>query len=190
MARFTRTNQTGGMEEALLDLRRVTKVTKGGKNMRFRAALIVGDKNGRIGFGIAKASEVPKAVEKAKLKATKNMIKVPIVDGTIPFAVNIKFKSAKIFLKPASSGTGLIVGRLIRPLVELSGVTNILSKVQGSRDKVVNAQAMMKAFAELNMLYLNYQNRNKLINKSKSKAVETKINSKIKNKKSADKVKK
>jgi small subunit ribosomal protein S5 len=161
MERYTRPRQPGDIEENLLDLRRVTKVTKGGKNMRFRAAIVVGDKNGRIGFGMAKAAEVPQAVEKAKLKATKNMINVPIIDGTIPFAIDIKFKSAKIFLKPATSGTGLIVGRLIRPLVELSGITNILSKVKGSRDKVVNAQAMMEAFKKLAMYYDGYQLKNK-----------------------------
>jgi small subunit ribosomal protein S5 len=159
-SRFAR-REEGGIEEALLDLRRVTKVTKGGKNMRFRAAIVVGDKNGRIGFGLAKASEVPQAVNKAKLKATKSMIDLPIVEGTIPFSVEIKYKSAKIFLKPASMGTGLIVGRLIRPLVELSGLTNILSKVKGSRDKVVNAQAMMAAFSELARLYKHYQTKNK-----------------------------
>lgn len=180
MTKFIRSNQAGGAtEEALIDLRRVTKVTKGGKNMRFRAAIVVGDKNGRIGFGIAKASEVPKAVEKAKLKATKSMITLPIVDGTIPFMVNVKFKSAHIFLKPASSGTGLIVGRLIRPLVELSGISNILSKVKGSRDKVVNAQAMMVAFRELRLLYDHYQAKNKIKeNPSSSKAMKDKTEKK------------
>lgn len=171
--RFMKRNE-GGMEEALLDLRRVTKVTKGGKNLRFRAAIVMGDKNGRIGFGMAKAAEVPKAVDKAKVQAQKNMIDLPIINGTIPFSINIKFKSAKVFLKPASSGTGLIVGRLIRPLVELSGITNILSKVKGSRDKVVNAQAMMAAFRELIMLNEHFNNRDikekkKIIKKAKTK---------------------
>jgi small subunit ribosomal protein S5 len=180
--RFIR-KQEGGLEEALLDLRRVTKVTKGGKNMRFRAAIVMGDKNGRIGFGMAKAAEVPKAVEKAKIKAQKNMITFPIIDGTIPFAIDIKFKSAKIFLKPASAGTGLIVGRLIRPLVELSGITNILSKVEGCRDKVVNAQAMMAAFSELTMLYNHFEQHKKKSNKTAVKPKQEKSKNKIKSNK-------
>jgi len=159
--------QKNGLEEALLDLRRVTKVTKGGKNLRFRAAVAVGDKNGRVGFAIAKASEVPKAVEKAKLKASKNMVSLPLIEGTIPFSIDIKFKSARIFIKPASSGTGLIVGRLIRPLIELSGIENILSKVKGSRDKVVNAQALMEAFKQLSLIYNHFNLKNKKSDRSK-----------------------
>ena len=165
--------QKSELEEALLDLRRVTKVTKGGKNLRFRAAVAVGNKNGRVGFALAKAAEVPKAVEKAKLKASKEMIDLPLVGGTIPFSVEVKFKSARIFNKPASSGTGLIVGRLIRPLVELSGIENILSNIKGSRDKVVNAQALMEAFKELKLLYdhFNLKDRKKMENK-KNKIVQ------------------
>lgn len=152
-------------EEEVLEIRRVTKVTEGGKNLRFRAALVLGDRKGRIGFGVAKALEVPKALEKARLQAKKNMIKVPLVEGTIPFEIEVHFKQTKVFLKPASPGTGLIVGRLIRPLLELAGVKNVLSKVKGSKDKIANAWAVMQA-------YKNIAEYHRKMKKMKSKSKE------------------
>ncbi len=140
-------------EEEVLEIRRVTKVTEGGKNLRFRAAVVIGDRKGRVGFGVAKALEVPKALEKARLQAKKNLIKVPIVEGTIPFEIEVDFKQTRVLLKPASPGTGLIVGRLIRPLLELAGVKNVLSKVKGSKDKIANAWAVMEAYKKMAQYY-------------------------------------
>ena len=148
-------------EEEVLEIRRVTKVTEGGKNLRFRAAVVLGDRAGHIGFGVAKALEVPKALEKARLQAKKNMIEIPLVEGTIPFEIEVDYKQTRVFLKPASPGTGLIVGRLIRPLLELAGVKNILSKVKGSRDKIANALAVMEAFKQIALYYKKMQKRNK-----------------------------
>ncbi|MCD6195125.1 30S ribosomal protein S5 [bacterium] len=143
----TRRNQE--FDEEVLEIRRVTKVTEGGKNLRFRAALVLGDRKGQIGFGVAKALEVPKALEKARLQAKKNMIKLPLVEDTIPFEVEVDYKQTRVFLKPASPGTGLIVGRLIRPLLELAGVRNVLSKVKGSKNKIANAWAVMEAYKKI-----------------------------------------
>jgi len=140
-------------EEEVLEVRRVFKVTKGGRTLRFRVALVIGDRQGQVGFSVAKANEVPQAVEKARNKAKKQLVSVPIVGDTIPFDIDIKFKRAQVFLKPASEGTGLIVGRSIRPLIELAGIKNILSKIKGSRDKVANAYAVIKAFKKLNDYY-------------------------------------
>jgi len=140
-------------EEEVLEVRRVTKVTEGGKKLHFRVGVALGNKRGKIGLGIAKALEVPQALDKARAKAMKNLIEVPIVEETIPFEIKTKFKTVEIFLKPASKGTGLIAGRLIRPLIELAGIKNILSKVRGSNDKLVNAYATLKAFGLLSKYY-------------------------------------
>ncbi|MCD6421917.1 30S ribosomal protein S5 [bacterium] len=156
-------------EEAVLEIRRVTKVTEGGKKLKFRAAVVVGDRKGRVGFGVSKASEVPQAVEKARQRAIKQMIEIPLVEDTIPFEIEVKFKSARVFLKPAAPGTGLRVGRLIRPLIELAGIRNILSKVKGSSDKIANAYAVMKAFEELNLWYKHLQERLKSKKTQKTK---------------------
>jgi len=148
-------------EEQVLEIRRVTKVTEGGKNLRFRAALVVGNHAGKVGFGLAKGLEVPQALAKAKRQAMKNLIEVPIIEETIPFEIKIRFKKAELFLKPASGGTGLIAGRPIRPLIELAGIRNILSKIRGSNDKIVNSQAVILAFKKLAQ-YWKKMDRNKI----------------------------
>lgn len=146
-------------EEEVLEVRRVTKVTEGGKKLHFRVGIVLGNKAGKIGLGVAKALEVPQALEKAKSKALKNLIEVPVAEETIPFEIKTKFKTVEIFLKPASKGTGLIAGRLIRPLIELAGIKNVLSKVRGSNDKLVNAYATIKAFKLLSQYYKKIKNR-------------------------------
>lgn len=132
-------------EEVLLQVSRVTKVTSGGRQLRFRAAVVIGDRAGRVGFGLGKAQEVSIAVEKAVNSAKKTLIKVPLVNGTVTKQVEIKFKSVKLMIHPAADGTGIIAGGSTRRILELAGCQNILSKRHGWRNVITTAYATMKA---------------------------------------------
>ncbi len=136
-------------EETTISIDRVTRVVAGGRRMRFRAVVVVGNKKGKVGIGTGKASEVRSAVEKATSVAKRNMIRIPLVNGTIPHAVDTKYKAARIRILPASEGTGVIAGSALRVVLEHAGVKNVLSKRYGSSNKLVNAQAMMKALKSL-----------------------------------------
>lgn len=137
-------------EQKILDLARVTRVTKGGKRMRFRTCLVIGDRKGRVGVGIAKGADVAISVEKAFRQAKKNMITVPIVNETIPHETRYKFGAAQILIKPAPEGTGLKSGGAVRVLLELAGVPNAVSKILGGNNKINNARATMFALKQLN----------------------------------------
>lgn len=139
-------------EQKILDLARVTRVTAGGKRMSFRCALVIGDKKGRVGFGISKGADVQIAVEKAYRQAKKNIVTVPLVDETIPYPVNVKFGAAVVMLKPAPKGTGLKSGGAVRVILEHAGVPNAVSKIMNSSNKVNLAQATMKAIKKLHQL--------------------------------------
>lgn len=132
-------------EEVLLEVGRVTKVTSGGRQLRFRAAVVIGDRKGRVGFGLGKAQEVTVAVEKAVNSAKRHMIKVPLENGTVPYQVGTKFKSVKIMIHPAAEGTGIIAGGSARRILELAGCQNILSKRHGGRNVITTAYATMEA---------------------------------------------
>jgi small subunit ribosomal protein S5 len=132
-------------EEVLLEVGRVTKVTSGGRQLRFRAAVVIGDRKGRVGFGLGKAGEVSVAVEKAVNSAKRHMIKVPLENGTVPYQVSTKFKSVKIMIHPAAEGTGIIAGGSARRILELAGCQNILSKRHGGRNVITTAYATMEA---------------------------------------------
>ena len=136
-------------EQKILELARVTRVTKGGKRMRFRASLVIGDRRGRVGFGVAKGADVAMAVEKAFRQAKKNMITVPLVKETIPHEVLRKFAAASVLLKPAPQGTGLKCGGPTRVVLELAGVPNAVSKLMGSNNKINNAKATFMALRAL-----------------------------------------
>jgi len=136
-------------EQKILDLARVTRVTKGGKRMRFRTCLIIGDKKGRVGIGVAKGADVASSIDKAFRQAKKNLVTVPLVDMTIPHAVNVKFGAAKVLLKPAPEGTGLKSGGAIRVVLELAGVPNAVSKILGSSNKINIAKATFAGLKEL-----------------------------------------
>ncbi|PIX62606.1 30S ribosomal protein S5 [Candidatus Uhrbacteria bacterium CG_4_9_14_0_2_um_filter_41_50] len=136
-------------EQKILELARVTRVTKGGKRMRFRACLIIGDRKGRAGMGVAKGADVAMAVEKAFRQAKKNMISIPVIDGTIPHEVRQKYGAAQIILKPAPEGTGLKSGGAIRMVLELGGVPNAVSKILGTNNKINNATATFAALKSL-----------------------------------------
>ena len=135
--------------EATLSVDRVTRVVKGGRRMRFRAIVVVGNKKGKVGMGTGKANEVIIAVKKAATAARRAMIKVPLKNGTLPHSVELKFKAARIRLMPALPGTGLIAGGALRVILEQVGVKDVLSKRYGSRNKLANAQATLMALGKL-----------------------------------------
>lgn len=138
-------------EQKILELARVTRVTKGGKRMRFRACLIIGDRKGRVGMGVAKGADVAMSVEKAFRKAKKNLVTIPLLHETIPHIVDRKFSAAYVLLKPAPKGTGLKCGGAVRVILELGGVPNAVSKVMGSKNKINNAKAVIEALRALKM---------------------------------------
>ncbi|MCA9370841.1 MAG: 30S ribosomal protein S5 [Candidatus Peregrinibacteria bacterium] len=144
-----RQKEPSEFEETTLSVDRVTRVVAGGRRMRFRAVVVVGDKKGRVGLGTGKANEVQIAVQKAAKVAKRNMVKVPLRDGTIPHEIDHKFKAARIRLIPASEGTGIIAGGALRVVLEHAGVQNVLSKRYGTNNKLVNAQAVMEALQRL-----------------------------------------
>lgn len=135
--------------EEVLSIDRVTRVMSGGRRLSFRATVIVGNKNGKVAIGIGKSNEVMGAIQKAVSRAKKSMLTVPVVKKTIPHPITYKYKSARIMLMPAGSGTGIIAGGAVRKIAELAGITNLLSKIHGTNNKITNAKAMMKALEVL-----------------------------------------
>ncbi len=137
-------------ESKLLDLTRVARMTAGGRRLRFRAAVVIGDEKGKVGFGVAKGLDVARAIEKATRLANKNLIEVPIVNETISHQVEAKFGAAKILLKPQRKGRGLVAGGTVRIICTLAGIKNISSKIIGKTgNKINNAKATIKALKEL-----------------------------------------
>jgi len=137
-------------EEEVLQIDRVTRVVKGGRRLRFRATVAIGDRRGRVGVGIGKASEVITGIKKAVTKAKKDLIKVPITKGdTIPHEIDIKYKAAHLVIMPASQGTGVIAGGALRKILHLAGVKNVLSKNLGARNALITAQASIEALKSL-----------------------------------------
>ncbi len=138
------------IESKLLDLARVTKVTGGGKNLKFRAVIVAGDKKGKVGIGVAKGLDVSQAVEKATKLARKNMKDIPIVDGTISYEVEAKLGPSVILLKPQKKGRGLVAGGTVRVVCSLAGIQDISSKILSrTTNKLNNAKATMKALEKL-----------------------------------------
>lgn len=134
----------------LLDLTRVERMTGGGRRLRFRAVVIVGDRKGRVGLGVAKGLDVAQSIEKATRLAKKNVIEVPIIEGTIPFEVEAKYGAARILIRPQRKGRGLVAGGTVRVICDLSGIEDISSKVLSkSRNKINNAKATLLAFQKL-----------------------------------------
>ncbi len=137
-------------ESKLLDLARVTRVAAGGKRFRFRATIIVGDKMGKVGVGVAKGLDVSRAVEKATRLAKKHLITVPITNDTIPHEVYAKFGAAEVLLKPQLRGRGLVAGGTVRIVCSLAGIKNISSKILGrTGNKLNNALATLEALKQL-----------------------------------------
>ncbi|MBD3251780.1 30S ribosomal protein S5 [Candidatus Uhrbacteria bacterium] len=136
-------------EEKTLEISRVTRVTAGGKRMRFRALGIVGNRKGRVGFGLGKGLDVAGATSKAFAQARKSLITIPMKNETIPHEIVMKFGSAKVLLKPAPKGTGVKAGGAVRQVLEIAGIPNIVAKIMGSPNKVNNVKATIKALSEL-----------------------------------------
>ncbi len=136
-------------ENRLLDLARVTRVVKGGRRFSFRATVVIGDRKGRVGVGVAKGTDVSSAMQKAMNDAKKHMITVPITNGTIPHDVIIKHGSARIMLKPAPAGRGVIAGGAVRTIVDLAGVRDIVTKSLGTSNKLNVARATCAALEQL-----------------------------------------
>lgn len=139
-----------GLEERVIQVRRVTKVVKGGKQMRFRAIVVVGDKQGRVGVGVGKAKEVVSAVQKSAINARRNLIRVPMTKYlTFPHRADGDYGASKVMLRPASPGTGVIAGGSVRIVLEMAGVENALGKQLGSDNALNNARATIAAVQKM-----------------------------------------
>lgn len=150
---------TQEFEQTILQITRVSRTVAGGRRIRFRALVIVGDKNGRVGIGVGKGTEVAGAVQKAYKQGKKKLIKVNITDtGTISHEVTSSYGSAKIIMKPAAEGTSIIAGSTIRAISEAVGIKNLVAKIIGSANKINNAHATINA---LKQLQNNYIQKNK-----------------------------
>lgn len=132
-------------EQKLVDLARVTRVTKGGKQLNFRACVVVGDQKNSVGYGIAKGSDVSIAINKAVSQAKKRMIQVKIKDGSVPYEVKEKFKAALVLIRPGKKGRGVIAGGVVRAVLELAGYKDAVAKILGTKNKVNNVKATYNA---------------------------------------------
>lgn len=137
-------------DQKLLDIARVVRVIAGGRRFRFRATVVIGDKKGKVGVGVAKGADVSLAVEKATSDAKKHLIKVKIIGGTIPHQVEAKFGAAKVLLKPGVKGRGIVAGGAVRVVCDLAGIENLSGKILGkTKNKLNNARATIKALEGL-----------------------------------------
>ena len=136
-------------EKRVLEVDRISRTVKGGKRIRFRALVIIGNHNGKVGIGIGKATEVVNAVDKASRIARKNLINVPIVNGTISHKIEVRLGSAHIILKPGKPGTSIVAGGTIRTICSLAGIKDVMGKILGTANKINNSKATIEAFKRL-----------------------------------------
>lgn len=149
MDRMDRNQDGEKFEERIVQVSRVSKKTKGGNKIRFSALVVVGNRNGKVGLGLGKSADVASAITKAVTYAKKRLIDVPLVNDTIPHEVKIKEGAAKVMLKPAPAGTGIIAGGAVRSVVEVAGIRNISSKILGTDNKASNVYATFEALQTL-----------------------------------------
>ncbi len=139
-------------DETVIEIKRISKKTKGGNQIRFSALVVVGDKKGKVGVALSKASDVRSAVAKSITAAKKKMFQIPLRGGTLPFSVNEKFSAAKVILKPAPPGSGIIAGGPMRVVLEAAGVTNAVGKILGTNNKVSNVYATIEALRTISKI--------------------------------------
>ena len=149
MSTFINPTELDLKEETVVCINRVSKATTGGRSMRFNSLVVVGDGNGHVGVGFGKANEVASAVNKAKENAKKSIFKAPLINGTIPHQINIKYGAVRLMLKPASPGTGIIAGGPVRAVMEQIGIANILSKNSGSTNAINVVKAVEQGLKDL-----------------------------------------
>ena len=149
MSTFINPTELDLKEETVVCINRVSKATTGGRSMRFNSLVVVGDGNGHVGVGFGKANEVASAVNKAKENAKKRIFKAPLINGTIPHQINIKYGAVRLMLKPASPGTGIIAGGPVRAVMEQIGIANILSKNSGSTNAINVVKAVEQGLKDL-----------------------------------------
>lgn len=142
----------GDNYEQVIQIKRVSKKTKGGSLVSFAALVVTGDKKGLVGLGLGKAPNVADAIKKAVRLANRNLVKIPVVNGTVPYQVKEKYGAAHIILKPAPKGTGIIAGGSIRAIVEAAGITDVVSKILGTNNKLSNSYATFKALKSVENL--------------------------------------
>jgi len=135
-------------EQTVIDLARVTRVVAGGKRMRFRACVVIGDQKGKVGMAVAKGADVASAVNKAVYQAKKHMITVVTVNDTIPHDVRVTYKSALLYMKPAPQGSGVIAGGAVRSVMDLAGIKNVVCKMMGSANKINNVKAVIMGLSK------------------------------------------
>ena len=152
-----------GFAEKLIKLNRVAKVVKGGRRFSFTALMVVGDKNGRVGYGYGKANDVSEAIRKGVDRAKRSMIEVPRQKHSIPHAVQGRFKSAKVLLKPAAPGTGIIAGGPVRAVLEVGGINDVLSKSMGSQNAINIVKAVFQGLDDLMQARVVAYNRGKTL---------------------------
>lgn len=136
-------------EEKVVEVSRVSRTVKGGRRINFRALIVLGNQKGKVGFGVGKGKEVAIAIEKAKNQAKKSFINIPIINGTIPRSISLKYNSARILLKPAPAGTSVIAGGATRSVIEAAGIKNVVAKILGSNNKINNVKATYYALKKL-----------------------------------------
>nr|WP_068142171.1 30S ribosomal protein S5 [Limnochorda pilosa] len=151
------------MEERVVNINPVSKTVKGGRSRSFNALVVVGDRKGRVGTGLGKAKEVSEAIRKAVEEGKKNMVAVPLVGTTLPHEITVRYSGARVMLKPASRGTGVIAGGPVRAVLELAGVQDVLSKSLGSSNPINVVRATMKALSELRTAAQVAENRGKAV---------------------------
>lgn len=161
--------RTDDFEEKIVQISRVSKKTKGGNKIGFSVLVVVGNKKGKVGVGLGKAPDVASAIKKGVAIAKKHAMEIPVINGTIPFSLNIKLGAAKIMIKPAPRGSGVIAGGAVRSVVSLAGIENISSKVLGTKNQASNVYATMEALKRLSQMYKRQKTQKKKeeVNESK-----------------------